>query len=76
MNDDELNAKFSARRNELFAPIHQQILMTDDTNDLVLLATNMLTTAIHIYANQYGFADTKTLVDSTLKMYGEINSPR
>jgi hypothetical protein len=63
----------AARRNELFAPIHQQILMTDDNIDIVLLATNMLTSALHIYVSQYGFKAANSLITETVRMYGEIH---
>jgi hypothetical protein len=52
----------SARRDELFAPIHQQILMTDDKNDLLLLATNMCVTSIRIFNDQYGKETTLALI--------------
>jgi hypothetical protein len=51
MNDIE---KHLARMEELFQPIEQQILMTDDKNDLLLLSTIMLTTAKRIFEEQYG----------------------
>ncbi|CAB5221621.1 hypothetical protein UFOVP245_208 [uncultured Caudovirales phage] len=42
------------RREELMEPIHRQIMMTDDVNDVVLLATNMFTTSMLIFYQNYG----------------------
>jgi len=46
--------KHLERMEELFQPIEQQILMTDDKKDLLLLSTIMLTTAKRIFVDQYG----------------------
>lgn len=46
--------KHRQRMGELFKPIEQQILMTDDANDLRLLSTVMFTTAKKIFINQFG----------------------
>ena len=56
------DAQLTARREELFRPIHQQILMTDDKVDVVLLATNMLASGIHILFEEYGEETAKTLI--------------
>ena len=68
MSNDIFN-KLIQRREELFAPIHQQILMTDDTNDLLLLSTNMLTTSIHIFCQHYGKADGLHMINEIIKQY-------
>jgi hypothetical protein len=52
----------SVRKEKLFRPIHQQIMMTDDQNDLLLLATSMCTTSIRIFTKQYGKETTLELV--------------
>jgi hypothetical protein len=65
MNDEEL----SQRREELFAPIHQQILMTDDQTDVLLLATNMFTTSMHIFCQHYGLDSGMHLMQDLLKEY-------
>jgi hypothetical protein len=54
------------RKKELFQPIHRQILMTDDRNDLLLLASNMCETSINIFLHQYGLEDTKRLLEDIL----------
>lgn len=64
-NTEQLNQ----RRAELFAPIHQQILMTDNENDLLLLATNMFTSSMHIFCQQYGLTDGMGLMQVLLKQY-------
>lgn len=70
MNEQELNQ----RREELFAPIQQQILMTDDENEVLLLATNMFTTSMHIFCQQYGLTAGMDLMQVLLKQYQEYNS--
>jgi hypothetical protein len=54
------------RMEELFQPIEQQILMTDDKNDLLLLSTIMLTTAKRIFEEQYGEQVGHILIDRIL----------
>jgi hypothetical protein len=56
------DAQLTARREELFRPIHRQILMTDDKTDVVLLATNMLASGIHILLEEYGEESTRDLL--------------
>jgi hypothetical protein len=70
MDEQELNQ----RREELFAPIQQQILMTDDENEVLLLATNMFTTSMHIFCQQYGLTAGLDLMQVLLKQYQEYNS--
>lgn len=70
MTEDEL----TKRREELFAPIQQQILMTDDENDVLLLATNMFTTSMHIFCQQYGLTAGMELMHVLLKQYREYNT--
>ena len=52
----------NVRREELMEPINRQIMMTDDTNDVVLLATNMFTTSMMIFYQNYG-DDAASLID-------------
>lgn len=54
------------RKKELFQPIHRQILMTDDKNDLLLLASNMCETSLNIFLLQYGLEETKKLLEDML----------
>lgn len=58
--------KFFVRMKELFRPIEQQILMTDDENDLVLLSTVMLTTAKRILIKHYGEEEAKDLMKTII----------
>lgn len=50
------------RMRELFRPIDRQIMMTDDKNDLILLATVMLTTSKKILEQQFGKESTVSLI--------------
>ena len=54
------------RREELMEPIHRQIMMTDDVNDVLLLATNMFTTSMLIFYQNYG-ANAAELIDTLAK---------
>ena len=65
--------KLTKRREELFAPIQQQILMTDDENDVLLLATNMFTTSMHIFCQHYGLPAGMNLMQELLKHYRQQN---
>jgi hypothetical protein len=69
MDDD----KITNRREELFAPIQQQILMTDDQNDVLLLATNMFASSIHIFCQHYGLEAGMSLMQEILKNYRQQN---
>jgi hypothetical protein len=68
MNEEQL----IKRKDELFAPIHQQILMTDDNNDLLLLSLNMFTTSIDIMCNHYGNKDGMHLIEHMLDLRKRI----
>jgi hypothetical protein len=50
------------RMRELFRPIESQILMTDDAQDLIMLATLMMTTSKDILVQRLGSEKTKRLV--------------
>jgi hypothetical protein len=50
------------RMDELFLPIEKQIYMTDDKEDLMLLATVMFTTARKLFIDEYGDRDAKMLM--------------
>ena len=41
-------------------------MMTDDKNDLLLLAANMAQCGIKIFVDHYGFEVAKTLVDTII----------
>jgi hypothetical protein len=49
---------------ELFRPIEMQILMTDDTDDLIMLATLMLTSGKDILLQRIGREKTKKMIDN------------
>jgi len=55
------------RMNELFKPIEQQILITDDSNDLKLLSTVMFTTAKKIFINQFGDKQARYLMKTMIE---------
>ncbi len=48
MSDD----KAKERMQEMFVPIDRQIMMCDNYNDLLMLASVMLTSAVRIYDSQ------------------------
>ena len=48
MSDD----KVKERMQEMFVPIDRQIMMCDNYNDLLMLASAMLTSAVRIYDSQ------------------------
>ncbi len=48
MSDD----KVKERMQEMFVPIDRQIMMCDNYNDLLMLASVMLTSAVRIYDMQ------------------------
>ena len=54
--------KLLKRKAELFAPIEQQIMMTDDKNDLLLLATNMCQSSFRIFLQEFTEEEAKALV--------------
>ena len=61
------DAQLTARREELFRPIHQQILMTDDKTDVILLATNMVASGLHIFIEEYGADNTRKLIHDIME---------
>jgi len=50
------------RMKELFRPIERQILMTDDEEDLVMLATVMMTTSKDILCQRLGVEKAKKMI--------------
>jgi hypothetical protein len=57
-----------ARSRELSQPIHQQIMMCDNEQDVVLLASAMLSFSIHILDQHYGFEARNALLQSMMKV--------
>jgi len=62
------NEKLLKRKKELFLPIDQQIMMTDEINDLLLLASNMCESSARIFLNQYGPTLTKALMEEIIQI--------
>jgi hypothetical protein len=56
------NKKIIQRMNELMEPIDRQIMMCDNAEDVLMLASNMLITAKGIYVQNLGGAVTKILL--------------
>ena len=54
--------KTIARMEELMRPIDRQIMMCDNTEDVLMLASNMLITAKMIYVQNLGGANAKLLL--------------
>lgn len=54
--------KSIARMQELMSPIDRQIMMCDDVEDLLMLASNMMITAKMIYVQNLGGAGTKEIL--------------
>jgi len=55
--------KLLKRKQELFAPIEMQIYITDDRDDLLLLASNMCEASFRIFLNEFTREEAKALVD-------------
>ena len=55
---------------ELMEPIDRQIMMCDNVEDLLMLASNMMVTAKMIYVQQLGGEGAKLLIQ---KMVNEID---
>ena len=55
---------FLKRKEELFKPIEQQIMMTDDDNDLLILGSSMAESAARIFINHYGVKQSQALIDA------------
>ena len=60
-------AQALVRMKELFKPIDQQIQMTDDSNDLTLLSTVMLTTAKRIFIDRFGEESARLLMKTIIE---------
>ena len=62
------NEKLLKRKKELFLPIDQQIMMTDEINDLLLLASNMCESSALIFLNHYGSTLTRALMEEIIQI--------
>ena len=56
------------RSKELSQPIHQQIMMCDNEQDVVLLASSMLSHSVHILDQHYGIQARNELLKTVMKM--------
>lgn len=50
------------RMNELMIPIDRQIMMCDNVDDVLMLASNMMVTAKNIYVQRLGGLSAKILI--------------
>ena len=62
--------KIIDRMNELMEPIDRQIMMCDNVEDVLMLASNMMVTAKSIYVQNLGGAGAKQLIQN---MVNEID---
>ena len=56
--------KLLKRKQKLCAPIEMQIYITDDRDDLLLLASNMCEASFRIFLNEFSKEEAKSLVDN------------
>jgi hypothetical protein len=56
-----------ARMKELMKPIDAQIMMCDDAQDLIALASIMITTSKIIYVQQLGVDGTKAILNKIME---------
>jgi hypothetical protein len=67
---EQKKRKTIERMEELMRPIDRQIMMCDNVEDVLMLASNMLVTAKSIYVQNLGGAGTKELLQN---MVNEID---
>jgi len=67
---EQKKRKTIERMEELMRPIDRQIMMCDNVEDVLMLASNMLVTAKSIYIQNLGGAGTKELLQ---RMVDEID---
>jgi hypothetical protein len=67
---EQKKRKTIERMEELMRPIDRQIMMCDNVEDVLMLASNMLVTAKTIYVQNLGGAGTKELLQN---MVNEID---
>ena len=70
MDKKKPSTNFIARSQELMEPIDRQIMMCDNVEDVLMLASNMLITAKNIYLQRIGGKYTKELL---FNMVNEID---
>lgn len=70
MTPEQKKRKTIERMEELMRPIDRQIMMCDNVEDVLMLASNMLVTAKTIYVQNLGGAGTKELLQN---MVNEID---
>ena len=59
------------RMNELMEPIDRQIMMCDNVEDVLMLASNMMVTAKSIYVQNLGGAGAKQLIQNMVNKIDE-----
>jgi len=59
------------RKVELFKPIDKQIMMTDDNNEILLLAAAMTERAYSIFRDQYGRDPAIKLISTMIEIVDE-----
>lgn len=70
MTPEQKKRRTIERMEELMRPIDRQIMMCDNVEDVLMLASNMLVTAKSIYIQNLGGAGTKELLQ---RMVDEID---
>jgi len=63
LSDHEI---FAARAKELFKPIDQQIMMCDNIQDSMALASVMLNSSARIFVNNVGYEGAALLIEDLL----------
>jgi len=74
MSDEEFRDSeqdLRKRKNELMKPIERQIMMTDDRNEVLLLAAAMAERAYSIFKNQYGRDGAIRLINTMIDIVDE-----
>lgn len=61
------NEDVKSRMEELMAPIDERIMMCDNVEDVLMLASIMLTTSIGIFRNTLGDDATKVMIVEMLE---------
>lgn len=66
------NEEVQARMKELMKPIDERIMMCDNVEDIMMLASIMMTTSIGIFRNTVGDEAAKALVDGAFDVKSHI----
>ena len=71
MTSKKPSQSFLDRAEELMIPIDRQIMMCDNIEDVLMLASNMMVTAKSIYLQQIGGKGTKMLLQEMVNQIDE-----